>query len=221
MENNGKRRFVPYWLRWSEEPLQKDVLLILDRCNAIRHLTNANGDGDEADLEGARTDLKDALVEIYQRGKPEDNPLWSAVMMVRPQVISGRLPISITEEIAQAMWSIKNECGEKEPAKAEFFGKLAGRLRKHQINFFRAVIAGGTLTAKENNGEWKNHYFSGIPFPIRREAGVKLSTAPENIPAVLKAYKIMAGKTAGDAKTAIEAVIADMETLSRRLYPQK
>lgn len=220
---NGRKRFVPYWLRWSEEPLQKDVLLILERCNAIRRLTIINGDGDEADREGARVDLQDVMAEIFNRngGNREDNPLWSAIMMIRPQVISSRLPISITEEVAQALWTLRGEAGEKEPVKTEFFGRLAGRLRKHQINFFRAVIAGGMLVAKEKNGEWQNHYFSGIPFPVRMEAGVKLSTAPENVEAVIKAYKTMAEKTSGHAKTAIEAVIADIQNLSERLYSQQ
>lgn len=218
---NGKRRFVPYWLRRSEEPLQKDVLLILDSCMAIRRLINTTGDGDEADLEGARIDLKEALVTIHQKGKPEANPLWAAVMMIRPQVINGRLPVSVTEEVARGLWNLKEEAEEKEPAKTEFFGRLAGRLRRHQINFYRAVITGGPLTAKETNGEWHTHYFPGIPFSARTEAGVKLSTAPENVPAVVKAYKLMAGKTSGNAKAAIEAVIADIEELSKHLYPQK
>lgn len=217
---NGRKRFVPYWLRRCEELLQQNVLLILDRCNAIRRLANTNGDGDEADSEGARIDLKDALGEIYQRGTPEDNPLWAAVMMIRPQVINGRLYTSVTEEVARALWAL-NKAEEKEPIKAEFFGKLAGRLRKHQINFFRATIHGEPLTTKEKNGEWHAHYFPGIPFAVRKEVGVRLSTAPENVGAVVKAYKLMAEKTTGYAKTALDAVIADIEILSERLYTKK
>ncbi|MBI2626233.1 MAG: hypothetical protein HYW69_01410 [Candidatus Nealsonbacteria bacterium] len=219
---DGRKAFVPYWLRRSEESLQKDVMIILGRCNAIRRLaTNTNGEGDEADLEGARVDLKDSLVEISSRGDTGDNPLWAAVMMIRPQVINGRMATSVTEEISQALWDLKEDCAEKQADKAELFGKLAGRLRRHQINFFRTVISGGQLIAKEKNGEWRNHYFPGIPFAFRTEAGVKLSTSPENMPAVIKAYKVMAEKTIGNARTAIDAVIADMETLSKGLYPQK
>lgn len=223
MVENGKKRFVPRWLRRCEEPLQQNVLTILDRCNAMRRLSHTNGSSDGADLEGARVDLQDTLESIFNKngGNPEKNPLWEAVMMIRPQVINGRLLTSVTEEIAQALWALKDEAGEKELAKAEFFGKLAGRLRKHQINFFRAVISGGTLTAKEKDGEWKNHYFPGISLFVRMEAGVRLSTAPENVEAVVKAYQLMAEKTTGHAKTAIEAVVADIETLSERLYPTK
>lgn len=213
---NGRKVFVPYWLRRSPEPLQKDVLIILGRCNAIRHLANnVNGESDEADLKGVRVDLKDSLLEISNRDGTEDNPLWAAVMMIRPQVINGRMATSVTEEIAQALWGLRCD----EPAFAEFFGKLAGRLRRHQINFYRAAISGGQLTTKEKNGEWRSHYFPGIPFSVRTEAGVKLSTSSENMPAVVKAYNIMAAKTAGNAKTAMEAVIADINELSKNLYP--
>lgn len=214
-----RKRFVPYWLRKREPELQKNVLTIIDRCNAIRRLIENGNSGEESDLEAARINLRDTLTEILETGDVKNNPLWDAIMTIRPRVIDGRLPTSVTEEVAEALWDRKNEA--KEPMIAEFFGKLAGRLRRHQINFFRATIAGGPLVAKEKTGEWRTHYFSGIPFNTRPEAGVKLSTAPENVEAVVKAYQLMARKTAGHAKTALEAVIADITELSNNLYPPK
>lgn len=215
-----RRRWIPYWLLRSDESLQKNTMTILDRCNAIRRLLcNTNESGDQADLEGARIDLRDTLAEIFKEGNTEVNPLWAAVMVIRPQVINGRLPVSVTEELANALYNLKN-AESPDSLEAAFFGKLAARLRRHQVNFFMATIAGQPLVAKENTGAWKTHYFPGIPFSIRKEAGVRLSTHPDNVPSVIKAYELMAAQTAGHAKTAIEAIIADIEGLSVNLYPQ-
>lgn len=216
-----RKIFVPYWLRRTELPLQEDVLNILNKCNAIRRLLpNVNGDGDEADIEGARMDLRDTLNEIFEKGNTITSPLWAAVMAIRPQVINGRLPVTVTEEIAQAIYRLKNTEYDQSSPEAVFFGRLAARLRQHQINFFRVVITGREpFSAKDTSGQRRTHYFHGIPFSIRKEAGVKLSTHPDNLPSVLKAYQIMAAQTTGHAKIALEEVIADIGELSVNLYP--
>lgn len=200
---------IPSWLERYDENLQKNALLILDHCNAIIELLRNNyGEGDESDIEGARTDLRDVLFKMA------GDDLWSAVMIIRPQVLNGRLPVSITEEIEQALWFLKNNAANE--ADAEFFGKLAGQLRKRQIDFYRAVIAGEPLSVKEN-GAWTMHYFPGIPLSIRKEAGVRLTTHPDNLQIIISAYCLMAEKTTRYAKTAIEAVIADIRELAKNL----
>ena len=201
---------IPRWLERYDEKTQQNILLIISRYYAIIHLLeNNSGGGDLADIKAAKINLRDALSNDMTRDE-----LWSAVMLIRPQVLNGRFPVSFAEEIEQALLAEKNYGIVADPS---FFDKLAGQINKHQVGFFRAVIAGGAFSAKDSKGVERAHYFPGIPLHIRREAGVQLTTKPDNLQMVAAAYRVMAQETAGHARTALEAIIADIKELSRNL----
>ncbi len=206
----------PYWIRKIEdENLREAVTEIFKAAGQVRYRQGrykmTQSDGDEADLEAAREELRDKLLEIYIKGTPEKNPLWAAIMMIRPQVIGRYLDPQYTTAIADALWAIKNSADGNE-VKATFFGRLGARLNGKQITFYRAVVSGDVI-GERKEGKYAMHYFPGIPRSIRQEAGVKLSTHPTNADAVKKAYGLMIQKAEGPAKEAIEAHLRDIEYL--------
>ena len=222
MEGNG---CYPEWIEnIRDETLRKNVATIFTAIGQVRfpqvRYQLTRGKADEAKLESAEQDFRDKLLGIYSSGTPEKNPLWDAIMMVRPQVIGGNLDTIYTQAIAEALWTIKDSsCGDKEEytADAAFFGRLASRLNGKYITFYRATIS-GDLLAERKNGKTIMHYFPGIPLSIRWEAGVRLSTRPDNLEAVKKAYQIMAERADGAGREAMEAHLRDIEYLAKLLF---
>lgn len=214
----------PFWR--TDEELKEHVLTIIGLCERVQNLEDAQTETDEQDYEAAMDDLHSCLLDIYESGEDKsNNPLWNAVMQIRPQGIREHPPYGgrysrVLRTLAPLLWDIKEEAQEDgETEKANFFAMLASRLNGRQLAFARAVLNGGVFL--ERRGEQKfAHYFPPIPFSVRREAGVKLSTHPNNVEAVKKAYAIMHRQAAeGPAQRLIEAAHEDMERLASEIYP--
>lgn len=212
MKNGGN---YPYWTRWiKDENLKKAIGEILEACQRISNYSRRTDEADP-DVEGARADLRDTLTQIYESGNGSENPLWAAVMQIRPRVIGARLDPVQLQYIASELWNIRNNDGGNEE-KTAFFGRLAMRINGRDISIARAIISGGVYEERKKGEKPELHCFPGIPYAMRKEAGVKLTTHPDNVQAVVKAYEIMLGKAAdGPAKQAIEANIDDIKIVTK------
>lgn len=217
MRNNGVSR----WIEKIEDPeLKKHVIDVIRQCAEVHKMSisynRSKAESDEVDLKGRKEDLQDTLLEIYETGDNESNPLWSTIMQIRPAAIGGFLNPRYIQAINDELWAVKQAAennGNQE--KAAFFGKLVSRLR--YVSLFRAVISGGPCRERIDGKGSTLHFFPGISQRIRKEAGVRLTTRPDNTKAVIEAYKLMRDKTEGHARKAMEAHLEDIDYLFNRL----
>lgn len=217
MKSNGGNRY-PYWVEKIEDEIRRgQAINILNACKRVqnmnRQLGRTQSDGDRVDLEAAKLELKDVLVDVYETGENDNNPLWDIVMQIRPQVIGARLSVFYTQMLAEAMRQIKKEVekdGHQE--KADFFRKLANQ--QIDVPLIRAVISGGSVGERLSGNGVNYHYLPGIPPVIRRKVGVKLTTKlSENKKLIIEAYETMRDNASGHARDAMEAHLADIKNM--------
>lgn len=214
---------IPFWIDRIQDIMSKqNIINILKTCKNVVSLKRRAIDeslSDAADIEGAMQDLEEELRNISKKAQDlQNNPLWQAVMQIRPQVIGGVLPVAYTQILSEALWAIKNEFTEAgDEEKANFFGRLASRLNSRDVNFFRAVITGGSIAVFVEKSSGNKHYFPGIPRNIRKECGVKLSTHPDNIESIRAGYMLMIEETDGYARKALEANLEDLTQLFKSM----
>ena len=214
-----RKNSYPRWIDKIKDILRENVadIVQLSKTVSYKYYNRDRSNNDLLALEIAKDNLKDKLVEISESGDYQKNPLWEGLMQIRPKIIEKRLNLVDGQNIVTELWNIKEESeksGEEEQEKAGFFRKLALQLNGKTLNFYTAIISGGVYEERGVKGKSKYHFFVGIPFQIRKEAGVKLTTKPENFPLIVKAYETTYDIAAeGAAKMAIKAQIEDMKEI--------
>lgn len=205
----------PKWVEGLDEDLRKPAHQLHRACGTVnarqREYRNSQTSGTRADLEGAYQDLRDTMIEIFESGPAEKNPLWTIVTKINTLNIIGAFNPYGMNQIINAVWTLKKEAEErKDETQSRFFGRLKARITYSPL--IRATYYGGPVSIR---GE--HHHFRGVPKSIRDEVGMKATTHPENIPQIIKAYEMMCGDKmlTDSAKKQMEAELNDLgETLT-------
>ena len=213
-----RKNSYPRWIdKIKDNVLRNNVANIVQLTKTVgyKYYNQNRSDNDLLALDIVRENLRDKLVEISESGDYQKNPLWEGLMQIRPKIIEKRLNLVDGQNIVFGLWNIKEEADKSnELEKANFFRKLALQLNRKTLNFYTAIISGGVYEERGAKGKSKYHFFVGIPFQIGKEAGVKLTTKPENFPLIVKAYETTYDIAAeGAAKMAIKAQIEDMKEI--------
>lgn len=227
MVENG---FIPGWIKNIKEENVKESAAQIDR--AVRRVQAKRRDYQRdkietkaVEIEIAEENLRGVLLEIYQKeSSSKDGSLWIVIgKVIKGKVIGGSLGPFYLKELYFALRDLEDE--EKEEGNKEtgiFYGRLAVRINERDIAPYRAIIAGGVLTENMPNGDTKFHYFPPIPFWIRKKAGVKCSTHPENRESIKEAYRIMIGNSATEAnRRATEAHLEDVQQIFNNMDKTK
>lgn len=227
MAENG---FVPGWIKNIEEENVRESAARIDK--AVRKIRAKRRDYQEnkietkvVEIEIAKEDLRGVLSEIYQKeSNSENGSLWTVIgKVIKGKVIGGSLGFFYLKELYSALRNLEGE--EKDKGNKEtgiFYGRLATRINERDIAPYRAIIAGGVLTENMPNGDTRFHYFPPIPYWIRREAGARCSTHPENRESIKEAYRIMIGNSATEAnRRATEAHLEDVEQIFNNMEAKK
>lgn len=225
MRNDGNH--LPKWITKgiNDEVLKEDVASIYEQTRKVLFRNSAyvktRSDGDKADLEAEKQNLRDIMLEIYLKG---NTPLWQVIMQIRPRVLGKRLDLSHAQILCSELWNIKKETeedGDKE--QADFFKRLARQLDGEQMSACSAIISGGVY---KNRKTEEMYNFPGIPGNprtepgnIRKRAGVKLTINPNNIQPIKKAYQMMIEQAkGGSAKAMAEATLKAADEVLRQVY---
>jgi len=227
MAENG---FVPRWIKNIGEENVRESTTQIDR--AVRRIEAKRRDYQRnkiettvVEIETAQENLKDVLLEIYQKESSSENgSLWIVIgKVIKGKVIGGSLKPFYIKELYFALRNLEDEeKGEGNKETGIFYGRLAVRISEREIAPYRAIIAGGVLTESMPNGDTKFHYFPPIPFGIRKEAGVRCSAHPENQESIKEAYRIMIANSATEAnRRATEAHLEDIEQIFKNMDKAK
>lgn len=217
---NGGNGKYPRWFENIEEELKEPVYRMVGACRKVGYLEKkyreTQSDGDKSDLEGAKQDLNSILLEVHDTGTGNDNnPLWNAIMHIRPRIIGKRMNPFFNQYLLTELWKIRDEAKEAgAEEKGNFFGKLGGQLI--DVPLTRGFISGDVVVQHEGNGKKTYHYPPGIPPAIRQKVGVKNTTRRDNWPKVQKAYEMMRDQTTGAARKAMEGHLEDLNEILRQ-----
>ena len=227
MAENG---FIPGWIKNLGEENVRDSAAQIDR--AVRRIEVKRRDYQKnkietkvVEIETAQENLEAILSEIHQKeSSSESSSLWTVIgKVIKGKVIGGSLGPLYLKELYSALRNLESE--EKDKGNKEtgiFYGRLAVRINERDIAPYRAIIAGGVLIENMPNGDTKFHCFPPIPFWIRKEAGVRCSTHPENRKSIKEAYRIIIDDSATEAnRRATEAHLEDVEQIFNNMDKAK
>lgn len=187
----GRNNYSFRWIEKVDDPeTRENIENLLRACKIVASYNYQKIELEPTDYEGTRQDLRFTMKEIYQSTHTEEtnghNPLWDAMMYIRPKMLLKQVPKHFIRIISTELREIIRETQEAQGDQkmVDFFTVLAKEMGEFRINICRALRSGDVVVERRKDG---NNVLHGFPFripqDIAQEVGLKLTTKLDNLQA--------------------------------------